>query len=200
LPIDNGRINPALYTKAAVAIVSKLPKAQDECGRTTYGLAEEHNDWQTVGKIDYQFSARHSIFGRYLAAKANIPHPYTLTGNVLATVSEGFNNFAQSVALGSTYLLDPNTVNAFRIAFNRVAVRRLNVDFFGPTDVGVNGFSALQHNMNVSVSGRANTWSCVPRLLTYSTVWCGTLHRLVLTAILSARLTLRTIRESCSLH
>jgi hypothetical protein len=149
----NNQIDPALFSKAAVDIAGRLPKATDECGTNTYGIAQNHDDWQAVGKVDYQLSAKQSMFGRYLAAKANIPHPYTLTGNILTTNAYGFDNFAQSFALGSTYLLDNATINSFRVGFNRVAARRVEVDFFGPTDVGIKNYSAVPHMMGLTVSG-----------------------------------------------
>ena len=36
--------------------------------------------------------------------------------------TRGFDNLAQSYALGSTYLIGPNTVNAFRLTVNRTAI------------------------------------------------------------------------------
>jgi hypothetical protein len=59
---------------------------------------------QAVGKVDYQQSDRHSIFGRYMATTLDLPHPHELSGNLLASVSDGFDNLAQSYALGSTLL------------------------------------------------------------------------------------------------
>src|SRR5216117_1099474 len=53
----NNTINPALYSKAALAISAKFPRAQDECGKVTYGLVNKPNELQAVGKVDYQLSA-----------------------------------------------------------------------------------------------------------------------------------------------
>jgi hypothetical protein len=156
-PFANNRINPALYSKAAVNIAGRLPKAQDECGKVTFGLVDQPDEMKAVGKVDYQWSPKQSIFGRYLAATLYDPPPYAVTGNLLASTGDGFDNLAQSYALGSTYLIGPNTVNAFRLSVNRVAVRRLGVTFFGPTDVGINGYSSLKENTNISVTGGFTT-------------------------------------------
>ena len=40
-PFVNNRIDPALYSKAALNIAAKLPQAQDECGKVTYGLVQK---------------------------------------------------------------------------------------------------------------------------------------------------------------
>src|SRR5439155_2893669 len=65
-PFVGNQISPSQYSKIALAIASKLPPAQDACGKVTYGILERRNELQAVGKIDYQQSARHSLFGRSL--------------------------------------------------------------------------------------------------------------------------------------
>jgi len=62
-PFFNNRIDPALYSKPALNIAGKLPKAQDECGKVIYSIPQKPNEFQIVSKVDYQQSARHSIFG-----------------------------------------------------------------------------------------------------------------------------------------
>jgi hypothetical protein len=149
----NNTIDPALLSKAAVAIARKLPAAQDQCGKVTYGLVNKPNELQAVGKVDYQFSASHSVFGRYLATTLSVDDPYSLSGNLLTTVSNGWDNLAQSYALGDTYLFGPNTVNALRLTVNRVALHRVGPHFFGPKDVGVNAYSSLPDNMVITITG-----------------------------------------------
>ena len=39
-------------------IAAKLPQAQDECGKITYGLVEKLDEMQAVGKVDYQRSTQ----------------------------------------------------------------------------------------------------------------------------------------------
>jgi hypothetical protein len=152
-PIQNYRVDPALYSKAALNIASKLPQAQDECGRANYGLVEKRNDMQVVSKVDYQASADHSLFGRYIATSLDLPHPYDVSGNLLTTISEGFDNLAQSYTLGSTYLLSPGAVNAFRLAVNRVAIVRPGAHFFSAPDIGVKTYSDLNDHIGVTVTG-----------------------------------------------
>jgi hypothetical protein len=50
-PFVNNRIDPATFSQAALKIAAKLPKAVDECGRTTYGYIEQKDEHQVVGKI-----------------------------------------------------------------------------------------------------------------------------------------------------
>src|SRR5437762_2920074 len=62
-PFVGNQVNPALFSKPAANIAAKLPKAQDDCGKITYGLINKINEYQAVGKVDYQTSAKHSVFG-----------------------------------------------------------------------------------------------------------------------------------------
>src|SRR5262245_26488711 len=101
-PFVNNRIDPALFSRAAVNISNKLPKVQDPCGKITYGLLQKPNETQTLGRVDYQRSANNSIFGRYMATTFKSPPPYNFSSNILTTTQGGFDNLAQSYALGDT--------------------------------------------------------------------------------------------------
>jgi hypothetical protein len=154
-PFANNRIDPALYSRPALNIVSKLPRAQDDCGKVTYDIPQKPNEHQIVGKIDYQQSAKHSLFGRYMLTTYESPHPYTLTNNLLTvTTNDGGNDdSAKSIAAGSTYLIGPNTVNALRLSMNQTVIGRPGIKFFGPTDIGINAFSYQEGGMVVSITG-----------------------------------------------
>jgi len=168
-PFVNNRIDPALYSKAAVNIANRFPKAQDECGKITYGVINKPNELQAVGKVDYQFNANHSIFGRYLATTLSVPNPYALSGNLLTTTSNGWDNLAQSYAVGDTYLFGPSAVNAFRVTTNRLALHRVGPHFFGPQDVGVQAYSSLSDNMVVTITGGPSIGSGINSEATFRT-------------------------------
>jgi hypothetical protein len=155
-PFVNSRIDPSLYSKPALTIAAKLPQPQDNCGKIVYSLPDKPNEYQIIGKTDYQQSANHSIFGRYIVTSYKSPHPYALTGLFLALEPQdngGNSNLAQSYALGSTYLISPNTVNAFRVTVNRTVIGRPGVKFFSPSDVGIKAFTYADGNMNVTMTG-----------------------------------------------
>jgi len=61
------RINPALFSPAALNIAKRLPATTDPCGQITFGTTDDSNEGQALGRIDYQWSADHSVFGRYMA-------------------------------------------------------------------------------------------------------------------------------------
>src|SRR5439155_1432081 len=64
-PFVNNRIDPALFSRPAVRLASKLPGTSEPCGRFNYGVPRREDDHTAVARIDYQRSASHSVFGRY---------------------------------------------------------------------------------------------------------------------------------------
>src|SRR5262245_34563623 len=65
-PFINNRIDPALFSPVAKNISAHMPKTDNPCGEVTYGQRIVEDDKQFVGKVDYQHSAKHSLFGRAL--------------------------------------------------------------------------------------------------------------------------------------
>ena len=152
-PFVNNTVKPAVYDPASFAIVSRLPTTTDPCGRVNYPSRSEIDESQTVTKVDYQWSANHSIFARYMATSYRQPPPYSLIDNVLTTTVGGRDNLAQSVTAGDNYILSTHAVNAFRFAFNRTAIHRISQDFFSYPDIGVNIYSYMPHYLLLTIPG-----------------------------------------------
>ena len=71
------------------------------CGRSPTKVDE----YQVVGKVDYQLSDKESLFGRYVATAYLRPPAYSLApDNLLTSQQGGLDDLAQSVILGDTYL------------------------------------------------------------------------------------------------
>ena len=61
-PFVGNKVNPALFSTPAMNIAAKLPSGQDACGKITYGLISKTDQYQNVGKVDYQTSPKHTLF------------------------------------------------------------------------------------------------------------------------------------------
>jgi hypothetical protein len=172
-PFNNNRIEPALFSPAAVKIAGRLPKTDNPCGEIVFGRRSDRNDWQSTGKIDYQASNQHSLFGRHVYNYNEQPHPLTSTpDNVLNSDAAGFENHAQAFTLGSTYLIGPSLVNAFRLGVSRVNVQRVAVDVFSASDVGVlNHYTYVPHFITLTVSGGFNVGGRTRALSTFRTTF-----------------------------
>jgi hypothetical protein len=115
-----------------------------------------------VGKIDFQKSAKHSLFGRYLIDHVYSPAAFEINHNPLtiANTDTGLttNSMAQSFTFGSTYLIGANTINTFRLTANRIADGKfepttLPTAGLGPADIGIKSFHYSPHSPRITVTG-----------------------------------------------
>ena len=152
----NNRIDPARFSPAGVNLAKRLPPTTDPCGQVTFSIPDDRDEGQYVGRSDFQLSADHSIFGRYMATRDKKPSAFGATGNVLTTVNPQINNLAQSLTLGDTKVFGNNMVNSLRFAFNRTAVARDNDPYFDAPRLGVKAYSYVPDQMIVVVTGGFN--------------------------------------------
>jgi Carboxypeptidase regulatory-like domain len=154
-PFVNNRIDPSLLSKVALNIVNhpNFPRSSDPCGRIIWGIPVVQNDHMAVGRVDYQWTAKHTLFGRYLMDSSRGPNPYQLTQNLLTGGALGPNGLAQSFTLGSTYLINPNVVNALRLTGNRTATNNDGGSFISWADMGANIYTPVPHMLALSVTG-----------------------------------------------
>ena len=154
-PFVNNRIDPALFSKAALNISARLPQTSNPCGLIIYGARFKSDEGQYVGRVDYQHSDKNSIFGRLVINRYLQPAPFDLdpTANVLNTTVAAFDSLAQAYTVGDTYLIGPNTVNSLRLAVNRTSVGRNPMAFFSAPDVGINIYSYTTKRVQLNVTG-----------------------------------------------
>ena len=142
-PYVNNVLDPASLSGPAVFISNQLPPTSDPCGRITYSVPLDNNDWQGVGKVDFQVSADHSVFGRYIKTVERRLSTYQSTGNPLAinrAYGANKNWRATTLAFGDTYVIGSSAVNALRFTYNR---SRNNMNdppdqFWDAPSIGVN--------------------------------------------------------------
>jgi hypothetical protein len=158
-PFVGNRVDPALYSKAAMYVVTSkaplpFPTADNACGEITYGNREATNLGAYIGKVDYQQSASHSLFGRVMFFPDNKADPMKFNTSPLQET--GYRGSLQSsYTMGSTLLLGPNTVHSFRLAVNRSAVNFKNSKAFTWCQAGVNIYCApeIERINDVTISG-----------------------------------------------
>ena len=160
---ENNRISPARFSPAALNLAKRLPATTDPCGQIAYTSTDDNTEGQAVGRIDYQWTGNHSLFGRYMATSVKNPTPLTRSDSILSLYNTsraagvpGLDKLAQSFAIGDTLVFGSNTVNSFRFAFNRTAIDRLDTPVFDPYALGSNVYSYDPGAMVLAVTGGFN--------------------------------------------
>src|SRR6185503_18775540 len=155
-PFVGNRVDPSQFSKAALAITSRLPTTSDPCGLVQYGVPAKTDEWQYVAKVDYTLNQKHSVFGRYIGTSQLTAPPFSLDAaekNLLVTRIGGRDNLAQTVTFGENYVISNTTLNQVRFAYNRTDIHRTSTDFFSAPEVGINVYSYMPHYMLLSVTG-----------------------------------------------
>ena len=151
----NNRIDPALFSPAAVNIAKRLPTTNDPCGQIAYARETRPRESQPIARIDWQASPNQSWFARYMLTATEWEPAFknATDGNILAATLGGRDNAAHSFVIGNTHVLNSAMVNNIRTFVNRTRVVRTHVELFGPEDVGVNIFSYIPDYMNITITG-----------------------------------------------
>jgi len=164
-PNPSRKINPSTFSPAAKALLSYLPFSQaDANGRVNIALPGNNSEDQYIGRIDFTWSQRHSLFGRYFITNYFAPNYYS-PDNILLTTTAGNDERVQTFTLGDTFIFTPKLVNTFHGTYAR---RRNNR---GPTSgginantLGVNIFTYTPVDLRIQMTGGFNTGcgTCAP--------------------------------------
>ncbi len=150
-PFSNNKVAPALFSKPALNILKYIPSTDSPCGQVTFGIPAKTDEHQGIGRVDYQWSAKHSLFGRYFLT--NLEQPPIYDGkNALTTGQAGSDDRVQSFVLGDTYLLGSATISSFRATVNRSRILRTSAQFFSGPDVGVDMSAPVPKFMVVTIT------------------------------------------------
>ncbi len=153
-PYVNNRIDPALFSPAALNLARRLPSTTDPCGLVTFDVKSNRDEHQSLLRLDYQLGADHSLFGRYFATKITVPPGYAGgDDSILKTNVAGANDMVHSVTVGETTVFSSTMVNTLRVAVNKAKVDNYQTPFFSPKDLGVNMYSYMPGYMSINVTG-----------------------------------------------
>jgi len=147
----NNRISPSAFSPAALNMAKRLPTTTDPCGQITYAIPDDSREGDGLGRADYQHSANHSIFGRYMFKFVKKDPPYKVSQNVLTTSAQGLDNLFQGIAIGDTMVFGSNAVHNVRVTYNRTRVQRSTEKWFSPYDIGSNVYTYNPGEMSFTV-------------------------------------------------
>ena len=146
------KISPTQFNQAALNVLKFVPVSTDPCGKLQYGIVNNNREYQVIGRLDYNFSQKHSLYGRYFIGNYNNPVTWD-NKNVLLANKTGVADQDQTLTLGDTYTLNPTTISSTHATLIRTRGLRVMVPYFAPKDVGVNVFGPIPGFMGISVTG-----------------------------------------------
>jgi hypothetical protein len=153
----NNQISPSRFDQAAPRISARLPVPSDPCGRVTYGQIANSSEKVFVSRLDYNKSAKSTIFGRFFHARLGEPSTYD-GKNPMTIYSNQTNNRIYTLAVGNTYLIGSGTVSTFRASVTRTAIEKIGDKSGSWSDFGVKAQSLTQPDIRVTVTGSGFTW------------------------------------------
>jgi len=152
------------YNSSALKLLDYLPTTTDPCGIVKYGILNNSDERQTIGRVDWTIGPRQSIFVRYFIDDYGIPATY-IPHHILVSTQSGNSERAQSLTAGHTFIINSNILNSIHAGFTR---RR---DDRQPAAEGINGpaigsniYSQESNSLRLSVNGNFNVScsSCSP--------------------------------------
>lgn len=151
-PFVNNRVDPALFSPAALAVTKYLPVATDPCGQVQMGIPDNNTEHLALGKVDYNLAASQNLLVRYYYARYE--NPATFDGQNILTLSRtGQLNRAHSFVVGHNFILSSTAVNSLKVAYNKTFNDRTLPEYFSPADIGINVYGPAPGYMGISVTG-----------------------------------------------
>jgi hypothetical protein len=155
LPASQGFVNqklaPSAVNPVALKIASLLTTSPNPCGKLTFGLVQNQDEYVGITKVDYQKSARQSMFARVGVNDLNISSTYD-GKNPLTINTAGTHYRIYTLAFGDTFLLGSGAVNSFHASANRNETLKSADPFYSWKDLGAN-VTPLINTIRLSVLG-----------------------------------------------
>src|SRR6266480_3967937 len=109
-PFSGNQANPTSFDPASVKVFSAgyVPLSTDPCGLLNYALPAIDNENQEIGRVDYVFSNKHNLYGRYFIDGFQAPPPFDIH-NLILTQTPGNWERAQSLTIGDNFGLGCGT-------------------------------------------------------------------------------------------
>jgi hypothetical protein len=173
-PFSGNKINPGLFDAASLKLASGgfIPISNDPCGLLSYAVPAIDNEDLIVGRMDYMFNAKHSLYGRYLIDDFRAPAPFN-PQNLLLTQTPGNLERAQSLTLGDNYSIKPTLMNSAHVTITRRRDNRgVDPRDINPTTLGSKMFAAIPDFLLLSVSGYfgVGCGTCAPGFFNVNTL------------------------------
>ncbi|HXE31677.1 MAG TPA: carboxypeptidase regulatory-like domain-containing protein, partial [Terriglobales bacterium] len=158
-PFSGNTINPNQFSGAALNFLKHIPVSTDPCGAINFGISQNSHENQVLGRVDYSFSPRQTMFFRYFIGHYLLPIGAGESANILEANQVAQNDQSQSASFGDNYVLSPTADNVFNLSLNRTYAYRTIPPYPDPASLGIPVFSPIPGFMGLSVSGTGGGFS-----------------------------------------
>jgi Carboxypeptidase regulatory-like domain len=167
-PFVNNQIDPALYHPISLRLMGMLPTPDpaldpDGCGRYVLQIPNDSDEQQYIGRLDYQVTPNHRVFGRAFHTKyLHAPLFDKNAPNLLMMSGSGLGNDARmtTVASGLDWVISQTLFAATRVTLQDTATLRLQGDGVPTwTTLGVKTFQYTTGNGQDLLAGGTAGWS-----------------------------------------
>ncbi len=149
--VNNG-IAPSQFNAAALKVTARLPLSSDPCGKVTYPLKANQSEHMAVTRLDWQKSAKNSMFARFFVTNLHVDTTYD-GKNALTLNSNTQEDRVYALSLGQTYLIGSNVVSSLRLGLNRSEVPKIVDNFATWPELGVNAPFNPAPSPRIAVAG-----------------------------------------------
>ena len=123
LPFPGNVIPQSRMDPVAVAILGLVPQPNQPGSNNFFRLAESvDNSDRVLGRVDYRFDSKNSVFGRYIYSNRDRQIPGAFGGVIDGTGTSAFGNQkikTNAFVGGWTRIFSPTVVNEFRFSWSR---------------------------------------------------------------------------------
>jgi hypothetical protein len=148
----NNQIPASLISPVTQAIVKTFPAPLDATGRTVNGQNAGQDEDLITAKVDWQISAKHSFYGRYLDAildkRSTFDGKNPLSIGFYAVQPRDFG-----FAFGDTWLISSSLVSSLRLGANRTNVPKISDNYVSWSSLGANITPLAGNIIGLNVSG-----------------------------------------------
>lgn len=155
-PFAGNKINPSDFSQASLEFLKNIPVSTDPCGAVNYGISKNSHENQIIGRVDFNYSSRQTMFFRYFIGHYVLPFGAGESSNILEADQVDQNDQSQSADFGDNYIISPTADNVFHLTLNRTYAYRTIPPYPDAAALGIPVYSPIRDFMGVSVSGPGN--------------------------------------------
>jgi len=134
--VAGNRIAPGCISPAATKLLGFVPQSAN--GTLVTLAASPVRGDLGMGRIDWNQSDKHRIFGTYYADRNNRTNPLAGSGSVAGYMSESYIESTDSVGLNDVYTFSPALLNQATFSWSKINSSQVEDRKVNPADLGIN--------------------------------------------------------------